>query len=73
MRASPQWSPRKFYAQSAVNAYRFEFYFDWGEAPAGQEWRVILNGTLFPQELLPKYQKQLDALNAEYRAKGLRV
>lgn len=36
--------------------------------------RIIVNGALFFRHALPQmYQEQLDALSAEYRAKGLRV
>ena len=36
--------------------------------------RIIVNGALFFRKALPQmYQEQLDALSAEYRAKGLRV
>ena len=36
-------------------------------------WRVTLHFGSFPNVMLPSYQARLDALNAEYRAKGLRV
>lgn len=64
---------RRFYAHSATNRREMEFYFGWPEFPSGEEIWVILNGTLFPQQTFPKYQQQLADLQAEYRAKGLRV
>ena len=64
---------RRFYAHSATNGREMEFYFGWPEFPSGEEIWVILNGTLFPQQTFPKYQQQLADLQAEYRAKGLRV
>ena len=64
---------RYYYAHGATNFTTLEFFFGWGKLSAVEDNSVILNGTLFPQELLPKYQKRLDALKDEYRAKGLRV
>lgn len=64
---------RRFYAHSATNGREMEFYFGWPAFPSGEEIWVILNGTLFPQQTFPKYQQQLADLQAEYRAKGLRV
>lgn len=40
---------------------------------SSRTWRVTLSFSSFPNLMLPSYQARLDALNAEYRAKGLRV
>ena len=67
------WDTRFYYAQSATNGTVFQFYLGWWDVISTGSHHLIFNGTLFPQRMLPKYQKQLDALNAEYRKKGLRV
>lgn len=40
---------------------------------SSRTWSVTLSFSSFPNLMLPSYQARLDALNAEYRAKGLRV
>lgn len=60
------------YSQSASNGTVLEFFFDW-DLPWQGTRQIYLNGTLFPQDLLPKYQAQIAQLQAEYRAKGLRI
>ena len=67
------WDTRFYYAQSATNGAVFQFYLGWWDVISTGSHHLIFNGTLFPQRMLPKYQKQLDALNAKYRKKGLRV
>lgn len=60
------------YAHAASNGLVLHFSFDWALIKDFEN-TIYLNGTLFPQDLLPKYQKQIAKLQAEYRAKGLRV
>lgn len=67
------WDTRFYYAQSATNGTVFQFYLGWWDVISTGSHHLIFNGTLFPQRMLPKYQRQLDALNAEYRKKGLRI
>lgn len=40
---------------------------------SSRNWKVTLSFSSFPNLMLPSYQARLDALNAEYRAKGLRA
>lgn len=61
-----------YYAHAASNGTLLQFYFDWSLLRDGEN-TIHLNGTLFPQDLLPKYQAQIAQLQAEYRAKGLRI
>ena len=61
-----------YYAHAASNGTLLQFHFDWGLLRDGEN-TIHLNGTLFPQDLLPKYQAQIAQLQAEYRAKGLRI
>lgn len=64
---------RYYYAHGASNSETLEFHFDWGALSEVKDSTLILNGTVFPQNLLPKYQQQIAELQDEYRAKGLRV
>lgn len=72
LRATTNRSMKWFYAQAATNGYGFQFYFDWGKF-SDEETSVTLNGTLFPQKLLPKDRYRLDKLAKEYRKKGLKI
>lgn len=72
LRATTNRSMKWFYAHAATNGYGFQFYFDWGKF-SDEETSVTLNGTLFPQTLLPKDSYRLDKLAKEYRKKGLRI
>lgn len=74
LRISVNWGEPIFYVHTASNFLDLEFYPGWEDVLADHyEQNLILNGTLLPQELLPKYRRQIAELQDEYRAKGLRV